>query len=639
MSHSKRINPQPDPHLSNEDKEKSVFFTKKNTKADSTGNKGAFFQAKLSVGRTDDAYEKEADAVANTVTNNQSDKPVIQQQKISHIQRLATPQEDEKLTSTNDERMKRDKEIQEKPEVQRMCADCEKENEKEKDDTVQAKPEGAGTASTQVSSKIKTTSGKGNGLGSKTLSDMNAAFGVDFSNVNIHTNNEAIQMNSELRAQAFTHGSDIYFNSGKYNPDSDAGKQLLAHELTHVIQQGQDNGPLPETIQRAPLHGTETIHDELIEQYRRENGYPPHGIDKATGQQVGPTDSEIRFGGLLDAWLLSKKGSGSPTTTQGQGTANKSVAAPSTKPTIVSTGGTNVVAACQTATDVGACRTHQDYILNILPQAIANIGNVASPYNRAIHTLFSAILPGLKSSAAPVPNKGGVSISANNIAVTIGTLPFTFSKFTVSLTQWLNGSNGQAFNAGGPIAFIDMNELSKDALFKNLGGIEETITHEMMHVFMEITEAQNAINKQQGKPLVNPNLDRSGYSTVHTSLAKALLPFVTQIAKLPSMSTLPPNQQKIPAQNSADSTANTFLSETIARVEGAIHAKERVGAGYSAVDLQALTSFFLASSYWSQQPPVIAELDAFITANKSKIDSVIKPLIVQAGQTYLNLRP
>jgi len=44
-------------------------------------------------------------------------------------------------------------------------------------------------------------------------------------------------MNKELNAQAFTHGRDIYFNAGKYDPESTQGKKLLAHELTHVVQQ------------------------------------------------------------------------------------------------------------------------------------------------------------------------------------------------------------------------------------------------------------------------------------------------------------------------------------------------------------------------------------------------------------------
>lgn len=89
-----------------------------------------------------------------------------------------------------------------------------------------------------LSERIETAAGAGQPLPAEMLGDMNASFGADFSNVHIHTGANAIQMNKELGAQAFTHGSDIYFNSGKYNPGSSAGKHLLAHELTHVVQQG-----------------------------------------------------------------------------------------------------------------------------------------------------------------------------------------------------------------------------------------------------------------------------------------------------------------------------------------------------------------------------------------------------------------
>lgn len=66
---------------------------------------------------------------------------------------------------------------------------------------------------------------------------MESRFGTDFSDVKIHTGSEAVQMSSELNAQAFAVGNDIYFNEGKYNPNSDSGKHLLAHELTHTVQQ------------------------------------------------------------------------------------------------------------------------------------------------------------------------------------------------------------------------------------------------------------------------------------------------------------------------------------------------------------------------------------------------------------------
>ena len=66
---------------------------------------------------------------------------------------------------------------------------------------------------------------------------MENRFGADLSAVKIHTSGESTQMNESLNAQAFTVGSDIYFNEGKYRPHSTEGKQLLAHELTHVMQQ------------------------------------------------------------------------------------------------------------------------------------------------------------------------------------------------------------------------------------------------------------------------------------------------------------------------------------------------------------------------------------------------------------------
>ncbi len=67
---------------------------------------------------------------------------------------------------------------------------------------------------------------------------MESGFGADFSDVKIHTDSSAVDMSNNLNAQAFTHGNDIYFNSGKYDTSSTSGQHLLAHELTHTLQQG-----------------------------------------------------------------------------------------------------------------------------------------------------------------------------------------------------------------------------------------------------------------------------------------------------------------------------------------------------------------------------------------------------------------
>ncbi len=86
--------------------------------------------------------------------------------------------------------------------------------------------------------KLSSKAGKGMPMAGNIKSQMESGFGADFSGVNIHTDSDAISMSKELGAQAFTHGNDIYFNEGKYNTGSTSGKHLLAHELTHTVQQG-----------------------------------------------------------------------------------------------------------------------------------------------------------------------------------------------------------------------------------------------------------------------------------------------------------------------------------------------------------------------------------------------------------------
>jgi hypothetical protein len=79
--------------------------------------------------------------------------------------------------------------------------------------------------------------GSGQPLPDGVRSPLEQSFGADFSRVRVHTGSQAAQLSRDLSAQAFTHGSDVYFAAGKYNPASTSGQHLLAHELTHVVQQ------------------------------------------------------------------------------------------------------------------------------------------------------------------------------------------------------------------------------------------------------------------------------------------------------------------------------------------------------------------------------------------------------------------
>lgn len=77
----------------------------------------------------------------------------------------------------------------------------------------------------------------GQALDGAVQAQMSAAMGHDFSGVRVHTDGEAHALNEQLNAKAFTTGPDIFFRGGAYSPQSSAGQELIAHELTHVVQQ------------------------------------------------------------------------------------------------------------------------------------------------------------------------------------------------------------------------------------------------------------------------------------------------------------------------------------------------------------------------------------------------------------------
>ncbi|MFL6332162.1 MAG: DUF4157 domain-containing protein [Pyrinomonadaceae bacterium] len=77
-------------------------------------------------------------------------------------------------------------------------------------------------------------------LDAGTRSQMESAFGESFGDVRVHTGGEAERMNDELGARAVTRGRDVYFDRGEYDPSTNEGRALLAHELAHVVQQGGD---------------------------------------------------------------------------------------------------------------------------------------------------------------------------------------------------------------------------------------------------------------------------------------------------------------------------------------------------------------------------------------------------------------
>lgn len=106
------------------------------------------------------------------------------------------------------------------------------------EEEIQAKQQGTSLNSTSVDKGLTNTRGGGTPLPKNVQAEMEKGFGgEDFSNVRVHTGSESVQMNKDIGAKAFTNRNDIHFNSGQYNPSTNSGKHLLAHELTHVVQQ------------------------------------------------------------------------------------------------------------------------------------------------------------------------------------------------------------------------------------------------------------------------------------------------------------------------------------------------------------------------------------------------------------------
>ncbi len=110
------------------------------------------------------------------------------------------------------------------------------------------------TTSPAFNDSLSNSSSLGESLSDQSQEEMGSFFQSDFSDVRVHHDDNAESLNNEIGSRAFTHGNDIYFNKGEYNPGSDDGKALLAHELTHTMQ--QSDGAKRKAIYRAKSKST-----------------------------------------------------------------------------------------------------------------------------------------------------------------------------------------------------------------------------------------------------------------------------------------------------------------------------------------------------------------------------------------------
>lgn len=123
-------------------------------------------------------------------------------------------------------------------------------------------------------SVYETISAPGEPLDAQTRAFMEPRFGHDFSRVRVHTGARAADSAAALRARAYTVGTHIVLGANEGAQSSSAGRHLLAHELTHTLQQASSTAP--RMLQRSPFagieHDTETIHERLGQQYAGEGG-------------------------------------------------------------------------------------------------------------------------------------------------------------------------------------------------------------------------------------------------------------------------------------------------------------------------------------------------------------------------------
>ncbi len=175
-------------------------------------------QAKLRIGQPNDKYEQEADRVADEVMR--MPEPQVQRQPLEE-------EEEEIQTKPLAEQIT--------PLVQRQV---EPEEEEKEEEWIQRKPERDYSVVTDdVKKRLDKAGGTGSPLPDNIREYMGSQFGYDFNEVKVHADGGAANLARSLSAQAFTSGKDIYFGSGKYNPNSTQGRRLVAHELTHVVQQ------------------------------------------------------------------------------------------------------------------------------------------------------------------------------------------------------------------------------------------------------------------------------------------------------------------------------------------------------------------------------------------------------------------
>ena len=183
--------------------------------------KSGALQAKLRIGQPGDVYEQEADRVADAVMRMPEPE----------MQRQVEPEEEEEILQT-------------KPLVDQITPLVQRQvEEEEEEEMLQAKSREDGTSevTNDLESQINAIKGGGRPLAESERDYFEPRFGANFNRVRVHTDTRAADSAQAVNARAYTIENNIIFGDRQYNPQTNSGKRLLAHELTHVVQQSGVN--------------------------------------------------------------------------------------------------------------------------------------------------------------------------------------------------------------------------------------------------------------------------------------------------------------------------------------------------------------------------------------------------------------
>ena len=158
---------------------------------------------------------------------------------------------------------------------------------------MQRKEDGSGTVDDAVTKTIQSKRGGGAPLDESARSNLEPSMGHDFSDVRVHTDGEADSLNRAVQAEAFTTGNDIFFRSGSYSPGSSDGQKLLAHELTHVVQQ-RNAPPTSEMTVSSPDDASEREASAVADSYGSQSA------EAAAVSRSMPEEEEMLQGSFID---------------------------------------------------------------------------------------------------------------------------------------------------------------------------------------------------------------------------------------------------------------------------------------------------------------------------------------------------